>query len=238
MKNIYIFLLLTVNAFSQTYKVNYNAKFDLGGTLPKPIEQKINLTTNSNNSLSLKFLISDLNSDSLKISKNKFVKWGSDTLKYFKDFNIQKIYSEELIRNKPFNVVDDLNIFEWNITNETKLILGYTCFKATTTFRGREFVAYFAKDIPIPDGPMKFNGLPGLILEIMMVNSQGMFSAVAKNVVLDNEKIQLKNPFSSAIKYTEFKEKYIKKITELQSYYTGTGTTIGTNGLEILFFDE
>lgn len=38
--------------------------------------------------------------------------------------------------------------------------------KATCTFRGREYTAWFCVDIPISNGPWKFGGLPGLILKV------------------------------------------------------------------------
>lgn len=54
---------------------------------------------------------------------------------------------------------------EWEITDETKDILGYECFKATTDYRGRKWIAWFTPEIPLPEGPWKLCGLPGLILE-------------------------------------------------------------------------
>lgn len=54
---------------------------------------------------------------------------------------------------------------DWNISDESKEILGYQCFKATADYRGRRWTAWFAPEIPIQDGPWKLCGLPGLILE-------------------------------------------------------------------------
>ena len=36
---------------------------------------------------------------------------------------------------------------------------------AVSDFRGRRWTAWFAPDISISDGPWKFSGLPGLIME-------------------------------------------------------------------------
>lgn len=44
-------------------------------------------------------------------------------------------------------------------------ILGYDCARATTTFRGRSYTVWFTPEIPIPSGPWKLGGLPGLILK-------------------------------------------------------------------------
>jgi GLPGLI family protein len=56
--------------------------------------------------------------------------------------------------------------FEWKIKPDTTTILGYKCIKATTTFRGRDYEAWFTPFIPVRQGPWKFNGLPGLILKV------------------------------------------------------------------------
>ncbi|ROI10118.1 GLPGLI family protein [Chryseobacterium sp. H3056] len=56
--------------------------------------------------------------------------------------------------------------FTWKIRNEKKNIQGFTCNKATTTKYVRNFTAWFTTEIPIVDGPYKFFGLPGLILEV------------------------------------------------------------------------
>jgi len=65
-----------------------------------------------------------------------------------------------------FAYEEDLPAFDWKISDEKQTILSYTCQKATVSFRGRDFVAWFAPEIPIPNGPWKFGGLPGLILKL------------------------------------------------------------------------
>lgn len=54
---------------------------------------------------------------------------------------------------------------QWNITSDTLTVLGYLCQKATANFRGRNYEAWFAPEIPTNDGPWKLFGLPGLILK-------------------------------------------------------------------------
>lgn len=54
---------------------------------------------------------------------------------------------------------------EWKISRDSKEIGKFTCKKATTFFRGRQYTAWFTNEIPVPFGPWKLQGLPGLILE-------------------------------------------------------------------------
>ncbi|MVO08890.1 GLPGLI family protein [Flavobacterium sp. TP390] len=53
----------------------------------------------------------------------------------------------------------------WKFEKETKKIGKYTCHKATAPFRGRDYTVWYTTEIPIPYGPWKLNGLPGLVLE-------------------------------------------------------------------------
>lgn len=54
----------------------------------------------------------------------------------------------------------------WGLEDGSRKILDYTCFKATTDFRGRKWIAWYAPDIPQSLGPWKLSGLPGLICEV------------------------------------------------------------------------
>ena len=56
--------------------------------------------------------------------------------------------------------------FIWQITSETDTIHDYVCQKAICDFGGRIWEAWFTMEIPISDGPYKFCGLPGLIINI------------------------------------------------------------------------
>lgn len=67
---------------------------------------------------------------------------------------------------KQYMYEDELNSQHWEIFPDTMTVLGYVCQKATTEWRGRKYEAWFAPELPISDGPLKFSGLPGLIFKI------------------------------------------------------------------------
>lgn len=88
-----------------------------------------------------------------------------------------------------YQYVEDLHQFEWEILPETKEVSGYPVQKATTSFSGRDYIAWFTPEIPISDGPYKFNGLPGLILEIE--DTRGHYSFVLENFEIFDKSILL-----------------------------------------------
>ena len=55
---------------------------------------------------------------------------------------------------------------DWKLSDETKSEGEYKLQKASTKFGGRNWIAWFCKDIGLSEGPYKFHGLPGLIFEI------------------------------------------------------------------------
>ena len=92
---------------------------------------------------------------------------------YF-DGNSEKIYKNRVKKemtlinkggNELFQCIDPVE-FDWHISGDTTTILGYSCQKAETHFRGRNYEVWFAPEIPINEGPWKFHGLPGLILKV------------------------------------------------------------------------
>jgi len=70
-------------------------------------------------------------------------------------------------------------LMQWTLADEQQTILGHRCQKATCSFRGRDFVAWFAADVPIKGGPWKFGGLPGCILKVYDVQKIYVWEAVA-----------------------------------------------------------
>lgn len=65
-----------------------------------------------------------------------------------------------------FIIKERIYPFKWVLQNETKMIGKFECKKATTYFRGRNYIAWYSTKIPTDSGPWKFSGLPGLILEV------------------------------------------------------------------------
>lgn len=80
----------------------------------------------------------------------------------------------------------------WEISTQVSDFNGYKVQKATMTFGGRIWTAWFAPEIKISDGPYKFGGLPGLILKLEDDKGDYRFSFT--------KKMTLANAFSETIK--------------------------------------
>lgn len=85
---------------------------------------------------------------------------------------IPKLASEKLIN------------LDWKITNQTKEILGYKAFLATTNFRGRDYSVWFTRDLNAEVFPWKLKGLPGVILEFQ--DKDGFIRGIAKTISLNS----------------------------------------------------
>lgn len=127
--------------------------------------------------------------------------------------NIKENYflNQTAIMGKSFLVEDNLENHEWQLSSETKNIGNYTCYKATfselvnnvkigfldsdasSTSEKTEktTTAWYTLQIPISNGPAKYQGLPGLILEI----NDGSQTIVCTEVVLNSkEDFTIKKP--------------------------------------------
>lgn len=96
---------------------------------------------------------------------------------YWSEYQFTEIFSQNGTRTyyvrMPFAMqryncyyMEPIEQQRWQLDNDTCRILGYRCQKAHCFWRGREFEAWFASDIPTSQGPWNFGGLPGLILRL------------------------------------------------------------------------
>lgn len=83
----------------------------------------------------------------------------------YKNYPDGKITTTDQLLTDFFQYEEDFQPQAWQITDSVKQILDFACQKAVCGFRGRHWTVWFTPDIPISNGPWKFSGLPGLILE-------------------------------------------------------------------------
>lgn len=150
------------------------------------------------------------------VNSVKYSDDGGQNPEYQKYFDKDSLYSyEKVYGEKSYAVISEkLPHFRWEIGQETKEILGHQTQKATTEFRGRKYEAWFASDIKISDGPYKFSGLPGMILEI--ASHDGKYQFIAYELKINQEKVDSEiEPLSKKHKNSKKYDIYTKlKIIE------------------------
>lgn len=92
-----------------------------------------------------------------------------------------EIHSEQNVLSKQpvagREPLQDIRI-SWHLLPETRKIGSLLCKKAVGVFRGRTYEAWYAPQIPVPYGPWKLQGLPGLIIEAYDASRQLNFMFV------------------------------------------------------------
>ncbi|UFH32617.1 GLPGLI family protein [Chryseobacterium sp. C-71] len=63
-------------------------------------------------------------------------------------------------------MIQESRKIDWKILPENEKVGEFNTQKATCSYVGRVWTAWFTTDIPIQDGPHKFHGLPGLIVKL------------------------------------------------------------------------
>lgn len=120
------------------------------------------------------------------------------------------------------DVLVNVENHKWNITKETKKIGNYICYKATTTVQADQIItfnylkpviAWFTPEIPISFGIQSFDGLPGLIMELITDQENGKITYTVSNIELNpKEEILINKPDGiNFMSETEYKE-YIDKL--------------------------
>jgi GLPGLI family protein len=97
----------------------------------------------------------------------------------YKNYPQGKLTFIEHIIGGTFKFEEDLDMFNWKLTDDTATISGFKTQRATCDFGGRSWIAWFTPEIPFSDGPYKFNGLPGLILKIGDTKNHYVFEFIS-----------------------------------------------------------
>jgi GLPGLI family protein len=108
----------------------------------------------------------------------------------YKNYPHGKLTFIEHMIGGTFKFEENLNMFNWNVEEDTMTIAGYKAQKATCDFGGRSWIAWFSTEIPFNDGPYKFNGLPGLILKAHDTRNHYVFEFISmskapKHMIID-----------------------------------------------------
>jgi GLPGLI family protein len=170
---------------------------------------------------------------------------------YYKNTQEKRFAKKTEIMGKVFLVKDSLPNYDWELSSETKNIGNYTCYKATFSKEVEKMnmsmmngeskeekeketiitTAWYTTQIPISNGPDKYQGLPGLILEI----NDGKKMIVCTEIVLNpSEKISILEPTKGkVVNQKKFSEIQMEKTKEMmEKFKSRKGMNLG-NGVNI-----
>ena len=166
---LFLIVLIANNGYSQNYKVLYKLTYKTDSTDDKMLTKNMLLEINKDLSsfYSYDFYKEDsIYQENLKLGKEVYQPIFDCNFSLVKNNDkstISKYYSFP-----PNNIIYKLDEvksnFNWEILNETKKINNYTCQKAKLKYKGRNWIAWFTKEIPLNFGPYVFDELPGAIL--------------------------------------------------------------------------
>ena len=152
---------------------------------------------------------------------------GENALVY-KNRRENEIISIESTAEQVFKCVEQLNPQNWQFTTDTLSVLGYLCQKATATFSGREYEAWFSTDIYIKEGPWKLYGLPGLILKASTTDGLFAFEVIGLENLKDVYITMDKDTYSNCTRQEFAKYKSNKRKKLLARHYINGTITVGS----------
>jgi hypothetical protein len=190
------FILPIQNICGQNYLVNYELKYKpcLSDTLH--IKENYSLEINIEKKKSIFY------------SKNLLLSpFNSIVIKDFQKKEFQKL---EYISTNLFKLDYEFPN-SWKLLEEKKQILTYQCSSASIDFGGRTWIAWYTSQIPFQDGPYKFDGLPGLILEIKSTDDEYsfQFSGIEKTNDFKSIPSNIASNFISKENQLDYKKKLL-----------------------------
>lgn len=87
--------------------------------------------------------------------------------------------------------MEPISEMHWLIKEDTMKIGGVQCQKAEFHFGNRNWTAWYSTEVPISDGPYKFSGLPGLIIDMYDQIKSWQISMLSINKLQEPKHIDL-----------------------------------------------
>ena len=155
------------------------------------------------------------------------------TMYVVKSFTINKLRHYDIAGLEKYVYEEPMTRWSWEISDSTTVILGYECIMAVTDFHGRKWTVWFAPEIPVKNGPWKFDGLNGLILKAE--SEGGQYSFIATGIQQTNKTISpvyLANEYDQTkrINYLKAKRSFMDNpLGKINAQFGNAGETISAD---------
>lgn len=136
----------------------------------------------------------------------------------YKNIPTGKTTTIDYIGIKKYAYIEDLSNFNWKLSDQKRNIAGYDCQKAVASYAGRIWEAWYTKELPVSEGPYKFSGLPGLIIEMNDTKKYYNFTIVnvktKKSYPIIAKKIEI--PYITKREFREGADNYKKNYINIR----------------------
>ena len=137
----------------------------------------------------------------------------------FNDYTKNMFIANKEIYDKTVLLNDSMIHFKWKIKEEYRTIAGYNCRRAETIIMDSVYViAYFADGIVPMGGPESFNGLPGMILGVVMPRLNYTLFATKIEPFMNDDKEIIAPTKGTNYKTSEFKDYLQKNLKQWGQY--------------------
>lgn len=133
---------------------------------------------------------------------------GGETFSIYKNYPRGRFTITDKVSTDWFLYEEDIPVQNWTLTDERREILGYECKSAVCEFRGRRWTAFYTDSIPVADGPWKFGGLPGFIMQVYDEGKQYEFTCVGINSKADRAITMPDVPFNKTSRGKYYATRY------------------------------
>ncbi|WP_294285606.1 GLPGLI family protein [uncultured Chryseobacterium sp.] len=246
-KLFFTFLITGSLMKSQTHRFIYDVvyKKDSASTVRTKENYHLDIENDNVTYYTRDFFVADsLISNNLKFPGD--AKLNTSSIVFHKKGNDQ--YEEfDILEGSTILKLQSAESQNWKLAKESKKLKGLMLQKATTTYGGRNWTAWFTKEIPFQEGPYKFHGLPGLIVELYddkdnyrfeLVKSVKM-AGISKNRFIEMSRqmsvpVEWEKYRNTKLTYYESPVNYLKNASNREQFYLNDGTVVNAaNSREI-----
>lgn len=141
----------------------------------------------------------------------------------YKNYPSGRLVHTEKICQDWFRYDEEMPMLDWELTDSTATVLGYECRSARCRFRGREWTVYYTEEIPLPEGPWKLHGLPGLIMKASDEYGHYTFECIGLKSKADRPVTIYKVPFNKTDRKGYYDARHRYDINPYAYYEATTG---------------
>ncbi len=141
----------------------------------------------------------------------------------YKNYPAGRLVHTEKICQDWLRYDEDMPRLDWELTDSVTRVLGYECRGAVCEFRGRRWTVFYAEDIPLPDGPWKLHGLPGLIMRASDDKGHYTFECIGIKSRADRPITIYKVPFNDVRRNEYYDTKHRYEVNPYAYYEATTG---------------